>query len=85
MSSANPLRAKYSDSLPTLASIFPDWDEDDLLQAIDDARGSLDTAVDRISTGQSCLPFLPSLLLRSVVGEVGQRTVWAWVRVGEVV
>lgn len=29
--------------------------------------------------------FLPSLLLRSVVGEVGQRTVWAWVRVGEVV
>lgn len=65
MSTAHPLRAKYADQLPTLAAIFPDWQDDDLLFALDDAKGSLELAVDRISEGQSHLSLSLSLPLPS--------------------
>lgn len=49
------LKAKYASQLATLKELFPEWSDDDLLFAIEDANGDLELAVDRISEGKRLL------------------------------
>ncbi|KKK21598.1 hypothetical protein P175DRAFT_0522674 [Aspergillus ochraceoroseus IBT 24754] len=45
------LKKKYSDTLPMLKELFPDWTDEDLVSALEDADGDLEQAIDRISEG----------------------------------
>jgi hypothetical protein len=45
------LKKKYSSSLPTLKEWFPDWTDEDLVFALEDASGDLENAIDRITEG----------------------------------
>ena len=46
------MKKKYSTTLPTLKELFPDWTDDDLVFALEDADGDLENAVDHITEGQ---------------------------------
>ena len=52
------MKKKYSTSLPTLKELFPDWTEDDLVFALEDSDGDLESAVDHITEGQPA--YLPT-------------------------
>ncbi|KAL2854830.1 hypothetical protein BJY01DRAFT_25084 [Aspergillus pseudoustus] len=45
------MKKKYSDTLPMLKELFPDWTDEDLVFALEDANGDLEQAIDRISEG----------------------------------
>lgn len=45
------MKKKYSSSLPALKELFPDWTEDDLVFALEDAGGDLESAIERITEG----------------------------------
>ncbi|PWY92374.1 hypothetical protein BO70DRAFT_8299 [Aspergillus heteromorphus CBS 117.55] len=45
------MKKKYSDTLPMLNELFPDWTDEDLIFALEDADGDLEAAIDRISEG----------------------------------
>ncbi|EER26456.1 hypothetical protein CPC735_006280 [Coccidioides posadasii C735 delta SOWgp] len=45
------LKKKYSSSLPMIKELFPDWTDEDLVFALEDADGDLETAIERISEG----------------------------------
>ncbi|KAF2431171.1 hypothetical protein EJ08DRAFT_696561 [Tothia fuscella] len=45
------MRKQYSDQLPTLKAIFEDWTDADLLFALQETDGNLESTIDRISTG----------------------------------
>jgi hypothetical protein len=51
-SQLSSLRSKYSDDLATLNAIFPSWSDDDLLLALDEAKGNVDLAATRVSEGE---------------------------------
>lgn len=55
---AAALRSKYSTQLATTKELFPDWHDDDILQAIQDANGDVQVAILRISEG-AWLPSRP--------------------------
>ena len=46
------MKKKYSDTLPTLKELFPDWKDEDLVFALEDANGELEDAIERITQGQ---------------------------------
>jgi hypothetical protein len=46
------LRQAHGSSLSTLKELFADWSEEDLLYAIQDAGGDLESAILRISDGK---------------------------------
>lgn len=54
------LRAKYADKLALLRELFPDWTDEDLLYALQDAGGEVELAVGRISEGKSASASLTS-------------------------
>ncbi|KAJ5834978.1 Ubiquitin system component Cue [Penicillium robsamsonii] len=43
------MKKKYSDTLPTLKEMFPDWKDEDLVFALEDSNGELLEAIERIS------------------------------------
>ncbi|KAL1953951.1 hypothetical protein VTO42DRAFT_1997 [Malbranchea cinnamomea] len=45
------LKKKYANTLPTIKELFPDWTDDDLVFALEDADGDLETAIERITEG----------------------------------
>lgn len=45
------MKKKYSDTLPMLNELFPDWTNEDLVFALEDADGELEAAIDRITEG----------------------------------
>ncbi|CDR38544.1 RHTO0S03e10660g1_1 [Rhodotorula toruloides] len=45
------LRAKYSDKLATAKELFPDWTDEDVLFAINEANGDVEVAIVRMSEG----------------------------------
>ncbi|KAJ5487191.1 Ubiquitin system component Cue [Penicillium desertorum] len=45
------MKKKYSDTLPTLKEMFPDWKDEDLVFALEDSNGELLEAIERISEG----------------------------------
>ncbi|ORY79297.1 hypothetical protein BCR35DRAFT_96755 [Leucosporidium creatinivorum] len=47
------LRSKYSSQLATTKELFPDWSDEDILQAIQDANGDVETTILRISEGHA--------------------------------
>lgn len=47
------MRKKYSDTLPTLKELFPDWKDEDLIFALEDSNGELEDAIVRITEGSS--------------------------------
>ncbi|KAF9086293.1 RNAPII degradation factor, partial [Mortierella sp. AD031] len=47
------LRQEHGSSLSTLKELFADWSEEDLLYAIQDAGGDLESAILRISDGHA--------------------------------
>lgn len=47
------MRKKYSDTLPTLKELFPDWKDEDLIFALEDSNGELEDAIVRITEGRS--------------------------------
>lgn len=49
------LRAKYADKLSILRELFPDWTDEDLLFALQEAGGEMELTVGRISEGESSL------------------------------
>lgn len=48
---SHQLRNKYSTQLATTKELFPDWSDEDILQAIQDANGDVETTILRISEG----------------------------------
>jgi hypothetical protein len=53
------LKSKYSKQLETLRELFPDWKDEDLLPVLAETEGSLEEAIERISSGKHYL-ILPS-------------------------
>lgn len=49
------MKKKYSDTLPMLNELFPDWKDEDLVFALEDADGDLEQSIDRISEGSWAL------------------------------
>ncbi|OJJ51545.1 hypothetical protein ASPZODRAFT_414624 [Penicilliopsis zonata CBS 506.65] len=45
------MKKKYSDTLPTLKELFPDWTDEDLVFALEDSNGDLESAIERITEG----------------------------------
>ncbi|KAJ9214451.1 hypothetical protein DTO166G4_3855 [Paecilomyces variotii] len=45
------LKKKYSNELPALRELFEDWTEDDLVFALEDSNGDLESAIERITEG----------------------------------
>jgi hypothetical protein len=56
------MKKKYSDALPTLKELFPDWKDEDLVFALEDSNGEIEEAIERITEGRY-LPHLPALLV----------------------
>lgn len=46
------LKKKYASDLPTLKELFPDWTDEDLVFALEDANGVLESAIEHISEGE---------------------------------
>jgi hypothetical protein len=53
------LKKKYASDLVLLKELFPDWKDDDLVFALEDANGDLEQAIERISEGTNWPPSLP--------------------------
>lgn len=49
------LKLKYATELPTLKELFSDWTDEDLVFALEDANGVLETAIEHISEGESSI------------------------------
>jgi hypothetical protein len=49
------LKKKYASDLPTLKELFPDWTDEDLVFALEDANGVLESAIEHISEGKTAL------------------------------
>lgn len=47
------LKLKYATELPTLKELFSDWTDEDLVFALEDANGVLETAIEHISEGNA--------------------------------
>ncbi|KAA8646282.1 hypothetical protein EYZ11_000617 [Aspergillus tanneri] len=45
------MKKKYAGTLPMLNELFPDWTDEDLVFALEDADGDLEAAIDRITEG----------------------------------
>ncbi|KAI5287634.1 RNAPII degradation factor [Ascosphaera acerosa] len=45
------LKKKHATGLATLKELFPDWSDEDLLSALEDAAGDLELVVERITEG----------------------------------
>jgi hypothetical protein len=56
------MKKKYSDTLPTLKELFPDWKDEDLVFALEDSNGELEEAIERITEGR-----FPSISFRLLV------------------
>lgn len=50
------MKKKYSDTLPMLKELFPDWKDEDLVFALEDSNGELEEAIERITEGRTPLP-----------------------------
>jgi hypothetical protein len=50
------MKKKYSDTLPMLKELFPDWKDEDLVFALEDSNGELEEAIERITEGRVPLP-----------------------------
>lgn len=55
------MKKKYANTLPMLKELFPDWTDEDLVFALEDADGDLEEAIDRITEGS------PSISIQSVI------------------
>lgn len=49
------LKKRYQPQITTLKELFPDWTDADLVLAIEDSDGDLQTTIEKISEGE-CLP-----------------------------
>lgn len=45
------LKRKYASEIPTLKELFPDWTDDDLVFALEDSNGDLESAIEHITEG----------------------------------
>lgn len=45
------LKKKHSSSLSTIKELFPDWTDEDLIFALEDGDGDLETVIERITEG----------------------------------
>ncbi|PLB40755.1 putative RNAPII degradation factor Def1 [Aspergillus candidus] len=45
------MKKKYSNTLPMLKELFPDWTDEDLVFALEEVDGDLEQAIDRITEG----------------------------------
>ena len=55
------MKKKYANTLPMLKELFPDWTDEDLVFALEDADGDLEEAIDRITEGS------PSISIQFVI------------------
>jgi hypothetical protein len=46
------LKKKHFQSLSTIKELFPDWTDEDLVFALEDAEGDLEVAIERITEGK---------------------------------
>lgn len=58
------MKKKYSSTLPMLKEMFPDWTDDDLVFALEDADGDVGDAAGHITEGlyRSSYGLLPPLV-----------------------
>lgn len=52
MASVEELSKKYKDQLSQLSAIFPDWEKSDLVFALQDSKGDVESTVLAISEGE---------------------------------
>lgn len=52
------MKRKYASTLPTLKELFADWTDEDLVFALEDSNGDLESAIERITEGNFFLFFL---------------------------
>lgn len=50
------LKKRYHSQLPTLKELFPEWTDADLVLAIEESDGDLQTTIEKISEGECRLP-----------------------------
>jgi hypothetical protein len=46
------LKKQYGSKVSTLRELFPDWSDEDLVYALKETDGDLESAIDRMSSGQ---------------------------------
>lgn len=47
------LKSRYSQHLTILNDMFPDWTDEDILYALQDADGNLESAIEHMTQGRS--------------------------------
>lgn len=60
------LKLKYATELPNLKELFSDWTDEDLVFALEDANGVLETAIEHISEGNNIRDVLYACLLTTL-------------------
>ena len=56
------LKRQYGSNLSTMKEMFPDWTDEDLVFALQETNGDLESTIDRISEG---MPAFPKLLIHN--------------------
>lgn len=51
------LKKKYGSNVGTIKEMFPDWTDEDVVFALQETNGDLETTVDRITTGMLRHPY----------------------------
>lgn len=52
------LKKQYGTQLVTLSELFPDWTDEDLVFALQETNGDVESTVDRIASGKPSQPRL---------------------------
>lgn len=63
------LRAKFGPKLATAKELFPDWTDEDVLYAIQEANGDLEVTIVRMSEGASLVPSSRRLFVESCAAD----------------
>ena len=63
------LKKRYQAQLSTLKELFPDWTDADLVLAIEESDGDLQTTIEKISEGE-----FPKCLVSLVLGDMDNAT-----------
>lgn len=63
------LKKKYSSQLNTIKEMFPDWTQEDLVFALQETDGDIESTIERITEGSFCLSFhtINAVLPRRVI------------------
>ena len=74
------LKRRYGSNLSTLKEMFPDWTDEDLVFALQETNGDLESTIDRISEGMLVFSINCSCAIANLLHQPGNITQWGEVK-----